>query len=190
MHKLRYLATAAAIGLTLAGCAAPAASGPSSRPSPGGSGPPPLKSEVGTQYVYTLNDLTSCEVGDAMAIAINQASEPLRVTGAAVTVTGHGDDQRSYQLAAVRPGFSGELTSGSHLAALAGYQLEPAAGALLSPVSARGQGYVFVVRLHVRGEHPKPWSITGLTVHYQLRQKSYSAFFPQKVELPPARCPQ
>jgi hypothetical protein len=145
---------------------------------------------VGSQFSYTLDDIRSCEVGDALAIAINQAREPVRVTGTTVAVTGHGIDQRSYQIAAVQPGFIGEVASSFRLVTLAGYRLRSAFGALLSPVSDSGQGYVFVVRLRVLGEHPRPWAITGLTVRYQLRQKSYTAFFPQEINLPPISCSQ
>ncbi|SRR5581483_2052234 len=110
--------------------------------------------------------------------------------GMTATVTGHGSDQRSYQIATVGPGFPGEVAPGSRLYTLAGYRLGPALGALLLPVSAGGQGYVFVAWLHVLGEHPQPWAITGLTVRYELRQKEYTGFFPQEIKLPPISCPQ
>jgi hypothetical protein len=194
VHQLRTLATALAAVATLAGCSAAARHGSAPAPSASDSSqPPPLHSEVDSQYTYTLEDLHSCQVGDALAIAINQAAEPLRVTATALTITGgsaHRTDQGTYQVAAVQPGFVGEIAASFRLAVLAGYHLKAAPGALLSPVSAAGQGYVFVVWLHVHGAHPRPWTITGLTVRYQLREQSYTAFFPQQIKLPPVNCSQ
>jgi len=194
VHQLRTLATAMAAVATLAGCSAAAGHGSAPAPSASDSSQtPPLHSEVDSQYTYTLEDLHSCQVGDALAIAINQAAEPLRVTATALTITGgsaHRTDQGTYQVAAVQPGFIGEIAASFRLAVLAGYHLKAAPGALLSPVSSAGQGYVFVVWLRVRGTHPRPWAITGLTVRYQLREQSYTAFFPQQIKLPPVNCSQ
>jgi hypothetical protein len=192
MHQLRVMATAAVIAVTLVGCGTAAGHESAPRPSAGDSSQtPPLRSEVSSQFIYTLEDLHSCQVGDALAVAINQAPEPLHVTGTALTITGGSaqhTDQSTYQIATVQPGFIGEITASFRLAVLAGYHLKAAPGALLAPVSAAGQGYVFVAWLRVRGAHPRPWAITGLTVRYQLRERSYTAFFPQQVKLPPVNC--
>jgi hypothetical protein len=192
MRQLRVLATAAAITVTLAGCGTAAGHDSAPRASHSDSSQtPPLRSEVSSQFIYTLEDLHSCQVGDALAVAINQAPEPLHVTGTALIITGvsaHHTDQSTYQIATVQPGFIGEIAASFRLAVLADYHLKAAPGALLAPVSAAGQGYVFVAWLRVRGAHPRPWAITGLTVRYQLREQSYTAFFPQQVKLPPVNC--
>jgi hypothetical protein len=194
MHQLRALATALGLAVTLAGCSTAAGHGSAPRPSAGDSSQaPPLRSEVDSQFIYTLKDLHSCQVGDAMAVAINQARDPLRVTAAMLSITSggaHNADQSTYQIAEVQPGFIGEIAPSFSLVVLAGHHLTAAPGALLSPVSANSQGYVFVVRVRVRGAHPRPWTITGLTVRYQLRDKSYAEFFPQQVNLPPVSCPR
>jgi hypothetical protein len=191
MHQFRALSTVLAVAVTLAGCAAQGRHGSAPRPSASGDSrqAPPLRSEVAPGFIYTLDDLHSCQVGDAMAVAINQAAESLRITATTVTITGGGSAARTYQIAAVKPGFIGEVAASFRLFVLAGYHLREASGALLSPVSAGDQGYVFVVWLRVVGAHPHPWAITGLTVRYQLRGQSFTTFFPQQIKLPPIRCP-
>lgn len=122
MHQLRILATALAVAATLAGCSAAAGHGSAPAPSASDSSQtPPLHSEVDSQYTYTLEDLHSCQVGDALAIAINQAAEPLRVIAVALTITGgsaHRTDQGTYQVAAVQSGFVGEIAASFRLAVL------------------------------------------------------------------------
>jgi hypothetical protein len=91
MHQLRALATALGLAVTLAGCSTAAGHGSAPRPSAGDSSQaPPLRSEVDSQFIYTLKDLHSCQVGDAMAVAINQARDPLRVTAAMLSITSGG----------------------------------------------------------------------------------------------------
>lgn len=196
MQTIRALAAAIAVAFTLVSCtsagARPSATHRSSAnhrsSADQGSRTPPLRSETNSQFTYALDDLRSCRVADALSVAVDQAKEPLRVTGAAIVTTGSGKAQPSYKVAAVRPGFTGEIAASSRLAVLAGQHLRSASGAVLSPVSA-GQDYVFVVWLRVLGAHPRPWAITGLTVRYQLHRHTYTEFFPQRVRLPAVSCP-
>lgn len=183
--RIRLWATAAPLAtlLTLAGCASPtppAAQPPPSALQPAGS--------WGSNYVYTLSAVRSCEIGDGITVIENISSQPVRLSDISVHVEGASPHSyvTTYQVLSLKAGSTtGELAPSFSLAALGnGEDISPAIGATLAPVSVSGLWYAIVARLRITAAVPAPWTIEGIGVRYQLAAKSYAASFKQTVNLP------
>jgi hypothetical protein len=175
------LALVGALGI--AGCASQGSATPR-RPVP--EGRLLLASPQLSGWAYSLPDVSSCVVGDGLAVLKNGSRMPMRVTGLQTEVGGAATPSSvhvTYQVLAVRRGSTpGELSGSGPLTRLwPARALPSASGAILLPASTSGLWYVVVARLRVEADLRHSWSVRGMTVTYVTGSRTRTAFFTQHV---------
>lgn len=184
--------------MAVAGCTTAGPSSVKAAGAAGASGSPAedpaaaLQPEGPSGSAYTLEDLSSCRVTDALTIMENQLPEPVRITSVRMSATADypGTERASASVAAYQAGTaSGYLGAGSSLAQLRGHELVPAVGATLAPAATSGTWYELVLQVDVLGAHASPWSIDKVTVGYEVGKRQFTATFPQSVKLAATACP-
>lgn len=206
LSRLRSIAVASIfVAATAAGCtsanssakapvtsssASPASASPSSAGPPTVSVAPASALQVAGQsstiYTYTLSNLSSCTVTDALTVIENRLSVPVRLSSVRVSIV---DDSsgRVRTTATVAPykanTTAGALGATSTLSPLRNQRLLPASCATLSPFAASSLWYELVIHIDVLGSHPRPWSINGISVAYTVGSQKFTVTFPQSVKL-------
>lgn len=175
------LALAGALGV--AGCASQGSATPR-RPVPEGG--LVLASPELSGWAYSLPRVSSCIVGDGLAVLKNGSRTPMRVTGLQTEVGGVASPSSihvTYQVEPVRRGSTpGELSGSGPLTRLwPARALPSASGAILRPASTSGLWYVVVARLRVEADLRHSWSVRGVTVRYVTGSHARTAFFAQHV---------
>jgi hypothetical protein len=136
-----------------------------------------------------LDSLTSCRVGDGLAVVRDTALLPLRVLAVRLVVAGDdtpSTDVRSFRVVSVDAGStSGEVAGTFHLSAVNdGRSGGVAVGSVLQSVRSSHRWYDIEALLQLTANHPAPWQIQGMKVTYGLGSRSYSTTFAQSVRLP------
>lgn len=146
-----------------------------------------------TTYTYTLSDISSCQITDALTVIENQLADPVRLKSVNVSM---GDDSPgSERISATVAAYKAETTTGAigataTLAPLRDHRLLPAVGAVLAPFARSRAWYEVVLHIDVLGAHPSQWSIDGVSVEYTVGNKDFTKVFPQSVKLAPVNnCP-
>jgi hypothetical protein len=191
-----------AAGLAVTGCSSVSSSG---RAVPGGS---PRSSSVSsaasatalqpagpwaTAWTYTLSDLSSCHVTDALTVIKNRLPDPVRLTS--VHLSAVGDSPGSERVSTEVTAYKANTTTGaagaiSPFPPLLHQRLVPAIGATLAPVASSGTWYEVVLDIDVVGAHPRQWSINGISVGFTVGNKTHVENFPQLLKLAPVgTCP-
>lgn len=140
-------------------------------------------------WSYRLDSLASCQVGDGIALVVNDANRPIRITEVRMTSSGGGPllaaSRWSYQLVSFKEGSTtGEVAGSFALASLGGgRRLGDAIGGVLDPVVGSGRWYDVVARRRIPAR-TAAWEIRGIVINYELGSHGYTARFAQAVTLP------
>jgi hypothetical protein len=178
--------------LLLALVAIPLATGAATRgaaaPVPAAAAPLQAATSQLAGWSYSLKALTSCEVGDGLAVVKDVGPGTLRITRVSLLVTGDvaGVTGWRFELVRFRAGSTtGEVAGSFTLAALRhGYPIGPAINGVLAPVGTSGSWYVVVARLRVPGGSASGSEIRGIDISYESGSHTFIARLTQSVHLP------
>jgi hypothetical protein len=195
--RLRVLVIAA-VSIAVVGCGSATSTVAPSAASTSGNGADlagalQLAGPWATYYTYTLNDLSSCHITDALTVIKNRLTDPVRLTSVRVSVL--GDSPGRERIAAAVTKYKANTTTGaiapsSTLSPLQYHRLLPAVGATLAPFGGSNAWYEVVLHIDVLGAHPNKWSIDGISVGYTVGNQKFAMEFPQSVKLAAIRtCP-
>jgi hypothetical protein len=199
LANLRGLVVAAiTISLTAVGCTSATSGVGTATTSPPHKGVTPaaalqLAGPWSTTYAYTLTDLSSCHITDALTVIENQLADPVHLTSVRLSVVDDslGRERISAAVTAYKAGTTtGAVGAASTLSPLRNHRLLPAVGAILVPFSRSSAWYEVVLHIDVLGAHPNQWSIDGISVGYTVGNQKFTTTFPQSVKLAAVRaCP-
>jgi hypothetical protein len=146
-----------------------------------------LAGEFDSGYSYKLFALPSCEVGDGLAVVVNSAAVPVRITSIAIRLPVKEHTSTSFEVMVFRPGMtSGEIAASFDLKALSnGHDIGAAIGTFLTPLQTGHLWYAIIARVHLLANASSEWEIRGIGITYEIRGKTESVFIPQEVRLPP-----
>jgi hypothetical protein len=145
-----------------------------------------------TIYTYTLTNLSSCRITDALTVIKNRLADPVRLTSVRVSVVDNsmGRERTSAAVTVYKAGTTTGAIGSSPISLLHNQRLRPAIGAILVPFSGSSPWYELVLHIDVLGAHPNQWSINGISVGYTVENQSFTTAFPQSVKLAAVRtCP-
>ena len=138
-------------------------------------------------YSYKLFALPSCEVGDGLAVLINTATAPIRITHMAIRLPVKENTTTHFEVMTFKPGTTpGEIAGSFDLKALRnGRDIGNALGAVLSPVKTGHLWYAIIARVHLLTNAASEWEIRGIGITYLMNGRTGSVFIAQEVRLPP-----
>lgn len=147
-----------------------------------------------TDFTYTLKDLRSCQISDAITVLKNDSQYPvmIRTVRARVMEGDPGTETQTAQVALFKAGTTtGELAASFHLAILSGHKTQPAGGVSMLPFRSSHLWYDIIVQLRITGNHLRPWAIQGVSLTYKVGHTILSQFFSQSIRLVPVNsCPE
>jgi hypothetical protein len=143
----------------------------------------------GAGATFTLDSLSSCRVGDGLAVVKNTGRQAIRVTAVNAVIPREKStsrDRTTFQLLSLRPrSTTGEVGALFNLKAMGkAVNLGSVIGAVLKPVATGQRWYAIVARIRVLQNHPAEWVIRGIKVTLKVGRRTYHVVFPQTVRLP------
>ena len=148
-----------------------------------------LAVDSGAGATFTLDSLSSCQIGDGLAVVRDVGNHSIRVTAVSTVIPSDKTttrDRTTYQLLSVGPrSTTGEVGALFNLTAMGKtVNLGSAVGGVLKPVATSHRWYAIMARIRILQNHPVEWVIRGIRVTLQVDTRTYHVLIPQTIRLP------
>jgi hypothetical protein len=147
-----------------------------------------LAVDSGVGATFTLDSLSSCQIGDGLAVVSDVGKHSIRVTAVSTVIPSDKTttrDRTTYQLLSLRPrSTTGEVGALFNLTAMGKtLNLGSVVGGVLKPVTTSHRWYAIVARIRILQNHPVEWVIRGIRVTLQVDSRTYHVLIPQTIRL-------